>query len=398
MFVSVRVSLSAVTFSLVFDFFSCYTLQHVATFCPGICSAVMSIEEELQAFKTRLDPKIGAYFDTAIERIAQEDALVAEALRYCRVLVLAGGKRLRAAFMYYGYMAARGIHEEKMLTASMSIEFIHAFLLVHDDIIDRDNMRHGTTTLHRKYADLGRRYFPAKDTDHFGNSIALILGDMLGAFGNDIIFSAEFPVEHKFQALSKLQDIVSYTVIGQARDIYMEYEGKAREKEILAMYRNKTAKYTVEGPLHLGAILGGASHALLDGLSAYAIPLGIAFQIQDDILGIYGKSERLGKPVGSDIEEGKITLLVSRALRDGTREEQARVRTILGRGMALTAEERWEFQDLLEKTGARAGTEALAATFIDEGINALQAIRPLVAPRAFEFLSGVAAYMLKREY
>lgn len=358
----------------------------------------MGIEDELKAFKERLDPNIGAYFDRVIEDTGKKDIFVTDALRYTKMLMLAGGKRLRAAFMYYGYLGAGGTEEEKILEASMSIEYTHAFLLIHDDIMDQDDMRHGVMTLHRQYADFGKIFSPEKDRAHFGNSIALIIGDMLCAFGNDIIFSSGFPVERKFRALSKLQHIVSFTVIGQARDIYMEYKGEASEEEILAMYRNKTAKYTVEGPLHLGALLAGASQELLDGLSAYAIPLGIAFQIQDDILGIFGDAKRLGKPVGSDIHEGKITLLVSRALRDGTAAQRKRLTTILSLGDNLTEKDIREFRELIRVTGAFDSAQQLAAQYITEGTRALEAIRGKLIPRAHEFLLSVAEYMTRREY
>lgn len=358
---------------------------------------VISIENELQAFKARLDPKIGAYFDKAIAEADKEDKLVADAIKYSRKLVLSGGKRLRAAFMYYGYIGAGGAEEEKILEASMSIELIHSFLLVHDDIIDRDDMRHGVTTLHRHYANVGKTFFPEKDTEHFGNAMAIIVGDMLSAFGNDIIFSSDFVPERKFLALSKLQDIVSFTVIGQARDIYTEYQGEASEQEILSMYKNKTSKYTVEGPLHLGALLAGAEEKLLNELSDYAIPLGIAFQIQDDILGIFGNSERLGKPTGSDIQEGKITLLVSRALRDGTKEQKKRIKEILARGDKLAEQEIKEFRELIEATGAKEGAKQLATQYIEEGKKALEAVREKLDARAYDFLSSIAEYMMKRD-
>lgn len=358
----------------------------------------MHIEDELKAFKERLDPKIGAYFDTKIREAGKEDVFIADALRHVRKIMLAGGKRLRAAFMYYGYLGAGGAEADKILEASMSIEYTHAFLLVHDDIMDQDDLRHGVATLHRQYADFCERLFPEKNAAHFGNSIALIIGDMLCAFGNDIIFSSGFPLEQKFQALSKLQNITSFTVIGQARDIYMEYKGAASEEEILAMYRNKTAKYTVEGPLHLGALLAGASQEMLDGLSAYAIPLGIAFQIQDDILGIFGDAKRLGKPVGSDIHEGKLTLLVSRALQGGTAQQRKRLKTLLSLGDALTEQDIMEFRELIMTTGAFDGAQRLAERYIAEGTHALEAIREQLDPRAYDFLFSVAEYMTKREY
>jgi geranylgeranyl diphosphate synthase type I len=358
----------------------------------------MLIEKELQVFKVRLDLKIGAYFDKAIAEADKEDVLVADAIRYASKLVLAGGKRLRAAFMYYGYLGAGGAEEEKILETSMSIELIHAFLLVHDDIIDRDDLRHGVPTLHKHYAEIGQTFFPEKDTEHFGNAIAIIVGDMLFSFGNDIIFRSGFSPERKFLALSKLQNVVSFTVIGQTQDIYTEYRGTASEQEILSMYKNKTAKYTVEGPLHLGALLAGAGEKLLDALSAYAIPLGIAFQIQDDILGVFGSIERLGKPTGSDIQEGKITLLVSRALRDGSKEQQKRIKQILSLGESLTASEIAEFRDLIIATGALAGAQKLAAQYIEEGKRSLEMTREALDVRAYHFLSSVAAYMMERKY
>ncbi len=358
----------------------------------------MHIEEELKNYKARLDPKIDAYFNDVIKDITREDVLVGEALEHARAIVMAGGKRLRSAFMYYGYLGAGGVEEEKILDASVSIELLHAFLLVHDDIIDRDDLRHGVPTLHVRYADVGRRYFSEKDVAHFGNSIALIMGDMLHAFGNDILFRSDFPKERIFQALSCVERIVSMTVIGQARDIYMEYMCEASEEEILTMYKNKTAKYTVEGPLHLGAILAGASDELLAGLSAYAIPLGIAFQIQDDILGIFGSASRIGKPVGSDIQEGKITLLVSLALKHGSRAEQKQLKRILALGTQISDTDIETFRTIVNCTGALTAAKERAEIYIKEGTLALEKTQPLLTARAYNFLSSVAVYMTQREF
>lgn len=358
----------------------------------------MQIEAELKAFKGRLDPKIEAYFDSVIADVAKEDQLVADAIGNAKDIVLAGGKRLRAAFMYYGYLGAGGTEEEKILDASISVELIHAFLLVHDDIIDRDEIRHGVPTLHCRYAEFAEKHFSGNDTVHFGESVALILGDMLHAFGNDIIFRAAFPPERVLRALSRLQGIVSSTVIGQARDVYIEYMRKASEEEILGMYRNKTAKYTVEGPLHLGAILAGASEDLYGKISAYAIPLGTAFQIQDDILGVFGTEQRIGKPVGSDIAEGKITLLVSRALQKGTPEQARRIRELLSLGERLMPADVDEFRRILEETGALAGAKEKAADLIKEGKQALEDMKTDIHPRTYEFLSSVSEYMMNREY
>ena len=358
----------------------------------------MNIEIELKAFKDKLDPKISAYFDRVIAEAEKEDAFVTDALRYSRSIILAGGKRLRAAFMYYGYIGVGGKDELAILDASMSIELIHSFLLVHDDIIDQDDTRHGVETLHKHYRDIGQVLFSKRDTKHFGDSIALVIGDMLGAFGNDIIFSSKFPLEQKFRALSKLQSIVSYTVIGQVRDVYIEYMSNASEEEILSMYKNKTAKYTIEGPLHLGALLGGAPDDILIGFSDYAIPLGIAFQIQDDILGIFGDEKRLGKPIGSDIAEGKITLLVSRVLRDGTVGQKKRMREILSLGENLREDDIREFRTIIHESGAFVSTKELADRYIEEGKQSLVKMQGRIDTRTYNFFLSVADYMTHREY
>jgi geranylgeranyl diphosphate synthase, type I len=357
----------------------------------------MDVRQELKSFKERLDPKIASYFDTVIAEAGKEDDLVAESISHMRELVLSGGKRLRAALMYYGYLAAGGREEEKIIDTTVAVELIHAFLLVHDDIIDRDAIRHGVPTLHSRYTDYSKRFFPDKDAEHFGESIALIMGDMLFAFGNDIIFRAPFDKELVFKTLSKLQNIVSFTVIGQARDVYMEYKRDATEEEILKMYVNKTAKYTVEGPLHLGAVLAGATPELLEDLSAYAIPLGIAFQIQDDILGVFGSEERIGKPIGSDIAEGKITLLVSLALKEADNSQRDRLKHILGLGDAMTLDDVAAFRSIMEMSGALAGARSLSIRYIAEGKAALERLRGKIDPRAHEFLSGIAEYMLDRD-
>lgn len=358
----------------------------------------MDISKELKDFKARIDPYIVAYFDSAIDDAKREDELVAEALVAAKELALAGGKRLRPAFMYHGYLASGGDEEEKILKASVAVELLHLFLLVHDDIIDRDDIRHGIPTLHRKYADIGRKYFPLEDTDHFGMSIAIIMGDMLMAFGNDIIFRAEFPQDRILRALSKLQRVVSYTVIGQGRDIYMEYRKEASEEEILRMYRNKTAQYTVDGPIQLGSVLAGASDDVSGRWSEYALPVGVAFQIRDDILGIFGTEAKLGKPVGSDIEEGKLTLLVSRALERGTGAEKRELRRILSLGAALTLPDIDRFRSIIRDTGSLSYAESMMHGFIGDGRAAIGRMGDGVDGSAREFFLAVADYLAEREH
>lgn len=358
----------------------------------------MDIQILLKEFKARFDPKIQACFDQVEEEAGKEDLLVKEALQHVRQITLSGGKRLRPACMFYGYLAGGGTEEEKLLETAVAIELMHTFLLIHDDIIDRDGLRHGEQTLHRRYAEIGQKAFPERDCEHFGNSVALIVGDFLFALGNDIIFRAPFPKELIFDALSRLQSIISYTVIGQARDIYMEYSREATEGEILKMYRNKTARYTMEGPIRMGLALAGAPEELALRFDRYALPLGIAFQIQDDILGIFGSEAKLGKPVGSDIQEGKLTLLVAYALEQGNAEEQQELRQILELGDRMSLSDVERFREIIRSAGSLHRAQELSRRYIEEGKQALQSIRPDIAPAAFDFFEAIADYMAEREY
>lgn len=356
----------------------------------------MNIQSELGDFKVKVDREIEKYLDQVIEETSQRDLFMAEALRYVKMLILAGGKRLRAAFMYYGYLAGGGMDRERMLRTAVSIELVHIFLLIHDDIIDRDEKRHGVVTAHEHFRILSKKLFLRADSAHFGNSMAIIVGDMVGALGNQIIFESGFPPEHVLRALSKLQEIISFTVVGEAQDIMIEYRGKATEEEILSMYEHKTARYTVDGPLQLGCLLAGGTTELSEMLGRYAIPLGIAFQIQDDILGVFGSEEKLGKPVGSDIEEGKVTILVSKALKLASKKEQKELLAILAKGERLSISDIERFREILKTSGALEAAQVMARAFIEKG-------KQEILTREFpleskEFLIGIAEYMEKRDY
>lgn len=353
------------------------------------------IQKQLKEFKARIDIEMEHYLGRVISETALRDPFMTEALRYVKTLALAGGKRLRAAFMYMGYLAGGGADRERMIRTAVSIELIHLFLLIHDDIIDRDEKRHGTTTVHEHFRALGKRSAFRRDTAHFGNSMAIIVGDMVGALGNQIIFESGFPAERVLRALSKLQDIISLTVIGEAEDIMIEYRGTASEREILDMYEHKTARYTIDGPLQLGLLLAGEHSELGDALQKYAVPVGIAFQIQDDILGIFGSEEKLGKPVGSDIEEGKITILVSKALELTPKESGKELLHILGRGRDLSPRESARFREILTTSGALDAARELARRSLEEGKSAI--VSPAIPEEPKRFLLDIAEYMERRE-
>ena len=354
----------------------------------------MDAKAELQNYKKIIDRKLAEYFAKRVEEAKDIDALAVQAVKNIRDLTLAGGKRLRAAFMYWGYKAAGGRDYDKIIEASMSIELTHIFLLIHDDIIDRDSFRHGVPTMHKVYEKMARRLYLKKDSKHFGDSMAIILGDMAAAAGNEIIFNSRFTPEKILKALDKLQKIVSVTVTGEMADVVLEMRGKASEKEVLRVHENKTAKYTIEGPLHLGALLAGAKRELLRDFSAYAVPVGIAFQIQDDILGVFGSEKKLGKPVCSDLREGKQTLLISKALEKGNRLDRKTIKQLLG-NKNVSSREIENFREIVKKTGSLAYSQDLAKNLVEKGKRALE--KSEIQKDARSFMIGIADYIVNRE-
>lgn len=354
----------------------------------------MDAKIELLNYKKTLDRKLARYFAKKLKEMREFGPSAKGAVKSIRDLTLAGGKRVRAGFMYWGYKAVGGKEVEKIVEASMSIELTHIFLLIHDDIIDRDDFRHGVQTVHKKYERLAERFYKKVDPKHFGDSMAIVVGDMAAAFGNDVIFNSRFAPERKQKALSKLQEIVTNTVSGEILDVMLGARGWATEKEILEVHRNKTAKYTVEGPLHLGALLAGADSGILNTLSNYAIPVGIAFQIQDDILGAFGNEKKLGKPVCSDLREGKQTLLVVKALKFGNSSEKKIINSLLGKN-DISEQEIGIFRDIVRKTGSLEYSQGLAKKYIKEGKEAVK--KSNFDQKTKQFLAGIADYIVNRE-
>lgn len=361
----------------------------------------MDAKIELLNYKKILDEKLAQYFAKKLREMSAVGPSAKNAVKSIRDLVLAGGKRVRAAFMYWGYRAGRDEKrnedrnwKEKIIEASMSIELTHIFLLIHDDIIDCDDFRHGIQTIHKKYENLAKRFYKKTDPKHFGDSMAIVVGDMAAAFGNDIIFNSNFAPEKKQKALSKLQKIVTNTVSGEILDVMLEAKGWASEKEILEVHRNKTAKYTVEGPLHLGALLAGADEKILKVLSEYAVPIGIAFQIQDDILGAFGNEKKLGKPVCSDLREGKQTLLIAKALKLGDENDRKIISKLLG-NKNISEREVELFRKVLRETGSLSYSRNLAKKYIDKGKKAIENAN--FDKEVKNFLVGIADYIIERE-
>lgn len=354
--------------------------------------------EMLKNYKKRLDPYLKEYFSAKIDQAGKVDPLAVKTIKIIERFVLSAGKRIRPTLVYYGYLAAGGRDSEEIINASMSIELAHAFLLIHDDIIDRDATRHGIETVHETCRIWGKKIgLSDSEAVHFGNSMAIVIGDYAYAMANEILYGIDFEPEIILDALKKIQSIVIRTIPGEMVDVLMGAKGSATEEEISRMHEGKTARYTFEGPLHLGAVLAGQKDniELLEALSAYSLPVGKAFQIRDDILGVFGNAEKLGKSVGADIIEGKQTFLVLKALEKGNKEQKAEIKRLLGK-KDLTENEAEIFRGIVKETGSLEYSQKLAEKLVAESLVALGRVE-FKDDEARKFLEGIAEYIIKRE-
>ncbi|GAA2258276.1 polyprenyl synthetase family protein [Streptomyces amakusaensis] len=290
----------------------------------------------------------------------------------------AGGKRIRPVLALVGWYAAGANGEpDTARHLAASLELFHAFALIHDDVIDRSATRRGRPTVHRAQAALGAHRSPANRprrqaaADRFGEGAAVLIGD-LALIWSDELLQAGRPSPAQLERLVPLLNTMrSEVILGQYLDLDAATCQHTDVESALAVIRYKTAKYTIERPLQLGAALAGADGGLMETLSAYAIPLGEAFQLRDDLLGLFGSPGRTGKPVLDDLREGKSTVLIALALQRATPEQGDRLRAFLG-CPALTRDQAETARRIIEATRARHTVEHMITERYEQAVAVLE--------------------------
>ena len=246
-----------------------------------------------------------------------------------------GGKKMRGALVLLGYQCAGGRDLESVMRSSLAYELIHSAFLIHDDIMDRSKTRRNLETAHVAFSRVGKMV-GAEDPELFGVSMAINTGDIAPAIAYNVVCSEPLEPQRIVAGMMHLNNVIINTVLGQFLDVATFVDQDPAEEEILKIHELKTAIYTVSGALQFGAVLAGAKETpegleTFEALANYGIPVGIAFQIQDDYLGMFSTEDELGKSVTSDLEERKNTLLFLYTLREGDDDQQERLRSALGR-------------------------------------------------------------------
>ncbi|MGW8884049.1 polyprenyl synthetase family protein [Streptomyces sp. NPDC055749] len=318
---------------------------------------------EPAAVREEIDKRLHGFLDDKAQW-ATDPHLVA-LIEHVRGFLTSGGKRIRPLLCMVGWHAARGYGDPgPVLTAAASLELFHAFTLIHDDVMDASDTRRGQPTLHRVLAATRPEDTEPSAADRFGENSAILLGDLVMVWSDEMLHSAGLH-HRQLKAARPLLDAMRMEVmIGQYRDLLSTGHPTPDVESALTVIRFKTAKYTVERPLHIGAGLAGADQRLLDVLTAYALPIGEAFQLRDDLLGVFGDSELTGKSTLDDLREGKATALMAHALRGADPRQARTLRSLVG-DPALGDEGAGTVRALLRATGAVDEVEAMITARID---------------------------------
>jgi geranylgeranyl diphosphate synthase type I len=323
----------------------------------------------------RVDAELSTFLDeraTVLARLGPDLAPVADT---ARAFVLDGGKRLRPTFAYWGWRAVRdeGDDDRTLIAAAASLELLHACALVHDDVMDASDTRRGRPAAHAAFARLHRSHGWSGDPEAFGTAAAIVLGDLLLSWADAMFAAAVTGIGPARRVYDEMRQLV---MAGQYLDVLVQARARFSVEDALQVIEFKTSKYTVEGPLHLGAAIADAPPEVLAALTAYGRPLGEAFQLRDDLLGVFGDPSVTGKPAGDDLREGKHTVLTALALRGADPEQAATLRGGLAdRSLghrALDDDEVAALRDVIIATGAVDEVEKRIAECAEQARAALE--------------------------
>ena len=320
---------------------------------------------EPAAFKARVDEELRRFVAREADEFAAVDPMLGAVAERLEAAV-AHGKRLRAAFCYWGWRAVGQPDSDALVRAAASMELVHAAAVVHDDLIDDSPLRHGRPTIHVALRGaVGAR----PDADAAGRSLAMLVGDLLMALAGQLFAASGLPSAYLVRARPLWAVMAHELIAGECLEILRTGAGPDTEAS-LKVIRYKTAKYTVEQPLLIGGALAGAGVRLREGYSAYGLPLGEAFQLRDDLLGLFGDPELTGKANADDVRGRRPTALLAETWRLAGDADRELLHTLLGRddpdGKGLDT-----VREVMRRLKAPDRIESMIGARVEEALGAL---------------------------
>ena len=322
-----------------------------------------------------IDGELRARFDARLAEFLREqgpgwpDGAPRGLLSTLNRFVLAGGKRLRPMFCYWGWRSAGGEDGTAIVTAAAALELFHAFALIHDDIMDGSERRRGEPSVHQLFAELHTRSSWRGDAALYGRNTALLCGDLCAAWADQMFHDCGLDRAQVHRGYAVFAGMRTEVIAGQYLDL-VSGVGDGSAAGALTVIRMKAARYTVTRPLQIGAALAGAGEDLLAAYASFGDPLGDAFQLRDDVLGVFGDPAVTGKSVLDDLREGKRTVMMAFTRDRATREQAARIRALFG-DPGLDEAGAAELRRIIVDTGALEATERLIEVRLSTALAAL---------------------------
>ena len=308
--------------------------------------------------------------------------------------LLDSGKRLRPLFAYAGIKSAGGSLTPESTKAISCLELLQACALIHDDLMDGSDTRRGKPSIHRHFESIHVQEELEGFAPAYGLASAVLLGDLALVWSNQLLNTSGISVDELHRVMPIFDEMRVELMAGQFLDIHEQTQKNTDLDRSVKIARYKSGKYTIERPLHMGAVLAGdASPSLLAALSDYGLPLGEAFQFRDDLLGVFGDPSVTGKPAGDDLREGKRTALIAMADAKFTDAMKVESRKYFGKneidekGVAV-------LQEMIVSTGAKAQLETMIDDLTSKALSAIE--NPAIDKAGHDLLNELALIATKR--
>ena len=345
---------------------------------------------QLLAVATKVDAALSALFVEERKTWAELNPALDVPLADLADFVASGGKRIRPAYCHWGWVTAGGDPSgDGAIAGGCALELLHAFALIHDDVMDGSPTRRSSPTVWARFIERHRDGAWQGEARRFGEAAAVLVGDIAIVMADRTLGNATAEVRHVWDALRTELNM------GQYLDVIGTAQGGVSVADARTIVRNKTAGYTIVRPLQLGAALAGRVD-LATRLSAHGMPLGVAFQLRDDMLGAFGEPERTGKPVGDDLREGKPTVLLALARTAADESQRAVLATVGANGGPEVSDDKIAaIQEVLIETGAVAATESEIDQLLASALEAIDNLPDINGSHAA--LRALAGYVVDRD-
>ncbi len=347
------------------------------------------MKQYMQELKGQIEAELERFFEDKIRE--KSDPFIREMVKDIRDFTLGGGKRLRPILVIVGHDLFAE-HSDRIVKASISMEISQTYFLIQDDVMDQSTLRRGNSTFHVR---IQKRYLQGvPDGSRIAENISIVAGDIAESYSHEALLASGFSDSTLILANEELSRIFETTGEGQLLDVISPTLESFSQPDLLRLHLWKTANYTVSGPLKLGAILSG-NQRYIQELSYYGSLVGIAFQIRDDIIGLFGDEKTVGKSPKSDVNEGKKTLLMMKAMEESDEHQREFIRSCLESGN-VSDEDFVKLRRIVESSGSLDYSLNLAGMFVRRAKDYLSAVKGNKKEK--DFLLWFADYVVERKF